>query len=105
MPVGSTKCAIVKSLKPVYTAPSEQAAKDRFAEFAAEWGDRYLAIVQLWRSSWAEFVPFLEYDVRDPPGGLRDQRDQCRSTPATAGPSGHADTSRTSRPRSSAFTS
>ena len=35
--------AIVKSLKPVYTAPSEQAAKDRFAEFATEWGDRYLA--------------------------------------------------------------
>jgi transposase-like protein len=55
--------AIVKSLKPVYTAPSEQAAKDRFAEFAAEWGERYPAIVQLWRNSWAEFVPFLEYDV------------------------------------------
>jgi transposase-like protein len=29
---------IVKALKPVYTAPSEQAAKDRFAEFMAEWG-------------------------------------------------------------------
>lgn len=28
---------IVKALKPVYTAPSEKAAKDRFAEFAAEW--------------------------------------------------------------------
>lgn len=55
--------AIVKSLKPVYTAPSEQAAKDRFAEFATEWGDRYPAIVQLWRNAWAEFVPFLAYDV------------------------------------------
>lgn len=55
--------AIVKSLKPVYTAPSEQAAKDRFVEFAAEWGDRYPAIVQLWENAWAEFVPFLEYDV------------------------------------------
>ena len=53
----------MKSLKPVYTAPSEAAAKDRFEEFAAEWGDRYPAIVQLWRNSWAEFVPFLEYDV------------------------------------------
>ena len=52
---------IVKALKPVYTAPSEQAAKDRFAEFRAEWGQRYPAIVQLWESSWAEFVPFLEY--------------------------------------------
>ncbi len=55
--------AIVKSLKPVYTAPSEAAAQDRFAEFAAEWGQRYPAIVRLWESSWAEFVPFLEYDV------------------------------------------
>lgn len=54
---------IVKALKPVYTAPSEQAAKDRFADFTAEWGQRYPAIVRLWESSWAEFVPFLEYDV------------------------------------------
>lgn len=55
--------AIVKSLRPIYTAPSERAAKERFAEFAAEWGQRYPAIVRLWEASWAEFVPFLEYDV------------------------------------------
>ncbi|WP_415854154.1 IS256 family transposase [Sinomonas sp. G460-2] len=55
--------AIAKALKPVYTAPSEAAAKDRFAEFAAEWGHRYPAIVRLWEAAWAEFVPFLEYDV------------------------------------------
>lgn len=53
----------MKALKPVYTAPSEQAAKDRFDEFASAWGGRYPAIIQLWKSSWAEFVPFLEYDV------------------------------------------
>ena len=53
----------MKALKPVYTAPSEQAAKDRFDEFAADWGERYPAIIQLWKSGWAEFVPFLEYDV------------------------------------------
>jgi len=52
---------IVKTLKPVQTAPREQAAKDRFDEFKAEWDQRYRAIVQLWESSWAEFVPFLEY--------------------------------------------
>lgn len=55
--------AIVRGLKPIYTAPSEQAAKDRFDEFAAQWQDKYPAIVQLWRNAWAEFVPFLEYDV------------------------------------------
>ncbi|GGM62099.1 hypothetical protein GCM10010489_37050 [Microbacterium saperdae] len=53
----------MKSLRPDYTAPSEQAAKDRFEEFTAEWGERYPATIQLWRSSWAEFVPFLENDV------------------------------------------
>lgn len=55
--------AIVRGLKPIYTAPSEQAAKDRFDEFAKQWQDKYPAIVQLWRNAWAEFVPFLEYDV------------------------------------------
>jgi putative transposase len=54
---------IVMALKPVYTAPFEQAAMDRFADFIAEWGQRYPVIVRLWESSWAEFVPFLEYDV------------------------------------------
>jgi putative transposase len=27
------------------------------------WGQRYPAIVRLWENSWAEFVPFLEYNV------------------------------------------
>lgn len=55
--------AIAKALKPVYTAPSEAAAKERFGEFTDQWGARYPAIVQLWENAWAEFVPFLEYDV------------------------------------------
>ncbi len=55
--------AIVRGLKPIYTAPSEQAATDRFDEFATQWQDKYPAIVALWRNAWAEFVPFLEYDV------------------------------------------
>ena len=41
----------------------EQAAADRFADFAQAWGGRYPAIVRLWENAWAEFVPFLEYDV------------------------------------------
>jgi putative transposase len=52
-----------KDLKPVYTAPTEAAASDRFAEFAESWGSQYPAIVTLWRSAWSEFVPFLDYDV------------------------------------------
>ncbi|SES26804.1 Transposase (or an inactivated derivative) [Lentzea xinjiangensis] len=54
--------AIAKALKPVYTAPTEAAAKERFAEFTEAWGARYPAIVRLWDNAWAEFVPFLAFD-------------------------------------------
>ncbi|GAA3130791.1 hypothetical protein GCM10020255_004480 [Rhodococcus baikonurensis] len=53
---------IAKDLKPVYTAPSEQAALDRFAEFSDKWEKRYPAIIRLWTNAWAEFVPFLQFD-------------------------------------------
>jgi putative transposase len=54
---------IAKDLKPVYTAPSEQAALDRFAEFGEKWEHKYPAIIRLWENAWAEFVPFLGFDV------------------------------------------
>lgn len=55
--------AIAKDLRPVYTAPTEAAALDRFAEFAGQWEKRYPAIIKLWEAAWAEFVPFLAFDV------------------------------------------
>ncbi|TCM32500.1 transposase-like protein [Kribbella sp. VKM Ac-2568] len=54
---------LAKDLKPVYTAPSEQAALDRFAEFSEKWEKRYPAIIRLWTNAWAEFVPFLAFDT------------------------------------------
>jgi transposase-like protein len=54
--------AIAKDLKPVYTAPTEAAAWERFAEFAGKWEAKYPAIVKLWERAWAEFVPFLAFD-------------------------------------------
>jgi putative transposase len=54
---------IAKDLKPVYTAPTEAAALDRFAEFAEKWEARYPAIIRLWTNAWAEFVPFLSFDT------------------------------------------
>jgi putative transposase len=54
---------LAKDLKPVYTAPTEQAALDRFAEFSEQWETRYPAIIRLWTNAWAEFVPFLQFDV------------------------------------------
>src|SRR3954463_2109113 len=53
---------IAKALKPVYTAPTESAAMERWLEFAETWGAKYPAIVRLWENAWAEFVPFLQFD-------------------------------------------
>lgn len=55
--------AIAKALRPVYTAPTEAAALERFMEFAEAWGGKYPAIVKLWEDAWAEFVPFLNFDA------------------------------------------
>ncbi len=54
--------AIAKDLKPVYTAPSEQAALEAFLAFTEKWEKRYPAIVKPWENAWSEFVPFLAFD-------------------------------------------
>jgi len=54
---------IAKALKPVYQAPTEEAALERFIEFADAWGKKYPAIVRLWENAWSEFVPFLNFDT------------------------------------------
>ena len=53
---------IARDLKPIYTAATEAAALDRFAEFCGRWEAKYPAIVKLWENAWAEFVPFLSFD-------------------------------------------
>ena len=54
---------MARDLRPVYTASSEAAAKERFTEFSGKWGTQYPAITRLWANAWSEFVPFLDYDV------------------------------------------
>ncbi len=55
--------ALARALRPVYTAPTEAAALERFLEFQESWGGKYPAIIRLWESAWSEFVPFLNFDV------------------------------------------
>jgi putative transposase len=52
---------LVKDLKPIYTAADDAAAAAALEDFAAAWGDRYPAIVKVWRAHWAEFTPFLAF--------------------------------------------
>lgn len=54
---------IAADLKPIYRAPSREAAWAAFEEFEEKWGKPYPAIGQLWRNAWEQFVPFLDYDV------------------------------------------
>ena len=50
-------------LKPIYTAPTAADARRAYEEFAEKWGRAYPAIKTLWDNAWAEFIPFLDYDV------------------------------------------
>lgn len=52
---------LAKDLRQIYTAPTEAAAEQRFTEFEAAWGERYPAIIRLWRSCWEQFTPFLAF--------------------------------------------
>jgi putative transposase len=52
-----------RDLKPIYAAVNATAARAAFDELADKWGQRYPAVVRLWDNAWAEFIPFLDYDV------------------------------------------
>lgn len=80
---------ITPALREIYTAPTVAAAEARFEAFAAEFGDQYPAVIRLWRTSWAQFVPFLDYvRPRGPQGPLHHQhhREPERPVPASRPP-------------------
>jgi transposase-like protein len=89
---------LARDLKPVYTAPNAAMASVRFDEFADTWGDRYPAIIRLWRNAWSEFIRFSTTTSKSAGSSARPTR-SSRSTPATAGPSEPEATSRPNRPR------
>jgi putative transposase len=52
-----------RDIKPIYTAVNEAAARAAFEAMSAKWAHRYPAVVRLWDNAWAEFIPFLDYDI------------------------------------------
>ncbi|MFL0243494.1 IS256 family transposase [Mycobacterium sp. SMC-17] len=54
---------IKRDIKPIYTAVNAAAARTAFDELTEKWGQRYPAVIRLWDNAWAEFIPFLDYDV------------------------------------------
>jgi putative transposase len=53
--------AVTAALRPIYCAPTLDAALDAMDTFELDHGDRYPGIVALWRSAWERFSPFLAY--------------------------------------------
>jgi putative transposase len=50
---------VASALRPIYTAPNADAALIELERFDAEWGQRYPATVNAWRTSWEHVIPFL----------------------------------------------
>lgn len=54
--------AVSKSLRAIYTAPTEEAAAAALEEFeASPLGQKYPAAVKTWRDAWQDFIPFLAF--------------------------------------------
>ncbi|MFS8981659.1 IS256 family transposase, partial [Cupriavidus necator] len=54
--------AVAAALKPVYTAPTVEAALAELAAFEqGEWGKRYTPIAASWRRAWDQVIPFFTF--------------------------------------------
>ena len=62
-----TRKPLAAALRPIYTAPSAEAAAAALDGFAAgPWGTRFPTVVASWRRAWAQVVPFFAFppDIR-----------------------------------------
>jgi putative transposase len=62
-----TRKPLAAALRPIYTAPSADAARDALEAFAAgPWGTQFPTVVASWRRAWTEVIPFFAFppDVR-----------------------------------------
>ena len=59
--------ALAAAVKPIYTAPSAEAAETALQSFEdGEWGRRYPTVATAWRRAWDRVIPFFAFppDVR-----------------------------------------
>lgn len=58
----SDRKKVAAALKPIYTAPTDEAARLELDAFAAsDLGQRYPAAVMTWANAWERFIPFLAF--------------------------------------------
>jgi putative transposase len=54
--------ALAQGLRPIYSAPSAEAAHAQLEAFAAgPWGQRYPTVVAAWRRAWDRVIPFFAF--------------------------------------------
>ena len=53
--------AVAAALRPIYTAPGEDAALAALEAFTEAWGKKYPAAVSTWERAWDRFTPFLAF--------------------------------------------
>ncbi|ANN73994.1 IS256 family transposase [Bordetella bronchialis] len=54
--------AVAAALRPIYSAPTVEAAQAELARFEQGlWGQRYAPIAQAWRSAWDRVIPFFTF--------------------------------------------
>lgn len=50
-------------MRPIYTAPTIEAAELSFSEFESKWGKRYPMSIASWKNNWVRLTTFLKYPV------------------------------------------
>jgi transposase-like protein len=53
--------AFAKSLKSIYSAPTEEAALLALAEVEQTWGKKYILAMKSWRTNWSNLAVFFKY--------------------------------------------
>lgn len=53
--------AVVAALKRIYQSATAEEAAQELDAFEAEWGDKYKAVVRLWRGNWDNIIPFFQF--------------------------------------------
>lgn len=53
--------AAVAALKRIYQSATADEAAHELDAFEAEWGNRYRAVVRLWRGNWDNIIPFFQF--------------------------------------------
>lgn len=53
--------AVVAALRRIYTSATSDEAMRELDAFEADWGDKYKAVVRLWRGNWDNIIPFFQF--------------------------------------------